>query len=641
MNIRTAVVYAGVALVLLTGCGGGGGGTSFSTPTPTTPPPAPLSLNPLLPAAVVGRPYSATAKATNGTPPYKWSATGVPGWLTFDANTGTFSGTPSSTADSQYFTLQVTDSSSPAQTVTATNALVPVSAPLSLDAADVSVAQYAAAYGHIFAVGGVEPYTYSITAGALPRGVTLQPYTSFAILRGTPLVTGTYPVTVTVQDSLSPPDVATRAITITVTRPSLYIASSLPWTIALNRPFSGRAVAAGGLPPYTFALLSGSALPTGLTLDPSSGVVAGTPTEEGQFQGWIQVTDSQSRDSRALFDMKVAPPLARNDSPATATPITNGFYNGSISPYMDPPSTATPGDSDYYAIQVMPGSTLQVSVTASQFGPGKTPLDTVLELVDGNGVRLTTCRQPGDASSSFNSQCINDDISASPHNQNSALDYQAGGSATSPQTVYAHVLDWRGDARPDMTYTLSVSGAFVPLEFDPRPLLPGAAGLFYYDTMLVTGGIQPIKFTVVSGQLPPGLSLTSASYIAIVNGTPTTPGTYDFTIQAGDNATPQQTVTHDFRIVVNTPLVLSFTPPANLQAGKTYQVQAQASGGVAPYNWSLSYVGWPPPASVDPATGLVTITPAAAGTINFTLWVSDTGPPQQSKSQSFSLTVSP
>ena len=86
------------------------------------------------------------------------------------------------------------------------------------------------------------------------------------------------------------------------------------------------------------------------------------------------------------------------------------------------------------------------------------PLDSVIEITNANNQRLSTCRQPGDTLGAFTSSCLNDDISASPHIQDSALDFQVPGAPGDINTFYVHVLDWRGDARPDMNYSLSVSG---------------------------------------------------------------------------------------------------------------------------------------------------------------------------------------
>src|SRR6185369_12980693 len=149
----------------------------------------------------------------------------------------------------------------------------------------------------------------------------------------------------------------------------------------------------------------------------------------------------------------------RNDLISKATPLANTGYLASISPLVDPPDETTLSpDTDYYQISAVDASVIQVNVNANT-----SAMDPVLELVDANGARLNGCRYQGDTTSNFNSPCINDD--SSNGTLNSQLEYRVPGSGSQPTSIYAHVLDWRGDARPDMTYYIGVTGAFVPIVF--------------------------------------------------------------------------------------------------------------------------------------------------------------------------------
>jgi hypothetical protein len=79
--------------------------------------------------------------------------------------------------------------------------------------------------------------------------------------------------------------------------PALRIYTNSFWDLMVSAPFVGfQLVVRGGAEPYTFGLAPGSgALPTGITVNPSTGFVGGTPTQAGDFAVIFQVTDSKGR----------------------------------------------------------------------------------------------------------------------------------------------------------------------------------------------------------------------------------------------------------------------------------------------------------------------------------------------------------
>lgn len=443
-------------------CGGGGGSNGGGS----NPPPIPQSLTittaSILPPTLQGHSYSTTLAAANGQGALHWSiapisttASFVTG-LSIDANTGIISGTANFLGTGG-FTATVTDSASPPHSA-ATNFTVTAYQPMtSAQNQTASVLEFQTPFLRTGIQGGVPPIAYSVSSGTMPPG---WKFDNSGQLTGGAYATGAYQFTVTAQDSFSPPETATQPFTVTITPAQLIVANSLPSRLATNEPFSGKVVAIGGVPPYKFSLFALTSLPPGLSLDANTGIVSGTPTNASSYSFSIQAIDSNPTPQSATgsFNVTVGTPLGRNDSPSTATPIDNGSFNASISPYIDPPNGApVAGDNDYYKLTSLGGATVHVETFAKRNNPNN-PLDTVIEIVDGNGIRLNTCRQPGDTSTTFAGPCINDDISASPHVQDSALDLQVPGPGSSTITFYVHVFDWRGDARPDMFYSLQVSG---------------------------------------------------------------------------------------------------------------------------------------------------------------------------------------
>ncbi|MGC9972471.1 MAG: M36 family metallopeptidase, partial [Bryobacteraceae bacterium] len=165
-----------------------------------------------------------------------------------------------------------------------------------------------AAYSQSLAAsGGVPPYTWSITSGALPVGLALS---SAGVIAGTPTTAGNYSFTVRVADSASAAATQTFSLTISGLPPTITTSSTLPsgftgWT------YSQTLAAAGGVPPYTWSITSG-ALPAGLALS-SAGVIAGTPTAAGNYSFTVRVTDSASAAATQPFSLTVAaaPSLVR------------------------------------------------------------------------------------------------------------------------------------------------------------------------------------------------------------------------------------------------------------------------------------------------------------------------------------------
>jgi len=72
-------------------------------------------------------------------------------------------------------------------------------------------------------------------------------------------------------------------------------------------PYNSAVSATGGTAPYTWAVISG-ALPTGLTLDPDSGAITGTPTETGTFEPEFEVTDDDDNTGTSVCPITIEEP---------------------------------------------------------------------------------------------------------------------------------------------------------------------------------------------------------------------------------------------------------------------------------------------------------------------------------------------
>jgi hypothetical protein len=156
-----------------------------------------------------------------------------------------------------------------------------------------SKSSYSAA---LSATGGKLPYSWSLTSGSLPAGLTLG--SSTGTIAGTPTATGTSNFAIQVADSASKTATASLSITISSSgggSTSLMITTnSLPGA-QVSQPYSVTLAASGGQAPYTWGMASGTdSLPPGLTLAASMGTISGTPTTSNAFTFTVQVSDSSS-----------------------------------------------------------------------------------------------------------------------------------------------------------------------------------------------------------------------------------------------------------------------------------------------------------------------------------------------------------
>jgi hypothetical protein len=490
--------------------------------------------------------YSSSLAAVNGTPPYQFTALSpLPAGLALSSG-GQISGTVGSSVFPGTFpvTFQVTDSAPSPSSSTRTITINLVDK-LQVGSLPPAIAILNQPYGlGLFAVGGRTPYSWSIASGAVPPGTSLNSQTG--MVSGIPKQLGTFTFNVQVQDSTNPPQSAVGSETIQVVPPPLSMPISLPSKIPQGVAFDGFIAANGGTPPYTWTLTSGT-LPTGLGLNNATGEVSGTPTALGHFDFVARTTDSGSpaQTAQATYGIDVTVALGRNDSIQKATAIGNGSRLASISPYADPTDVANP-DVDYYKLTVDPSQTVSFA-TFAKGSNANNPLDTVIEVVDANGARLNFCNPPDNPSGTFVSPCLNDDLVQGVQ-RDSFLVLRVPGQTGTQQTVYLKVFDWAGSARPDMVYSLSVSGAIdklIALNSSPNW---GQVNGPYVFSLVSVGGFGSVSWTIVSGSLPPGLTMATNG---LISGTPTTAGTYSFTARATDSGNPQQTASVNLSIQIN------------------------------------------------------------------------------------------
>ena len=182
--------------------------------------------------------------------------------------------------------------------------------------------------------------------------------------------------------------------------------------------------------------------------------------------------------------------------------------------------------------------------------------------------------------------------------------------------------------------------AQITITVNPAPtvvttsLPPGTVGAFYSFTLQVSGGTSP--YTWNSGSLPAWAVLNPAT--GTISGTPNATGTSNFSVTVTDGA-KLASAAQALSLVVNapSPLIISTTSLPDGTVGLPYSTALQATGGLTPYTWSLSSGVLPSWAKLDSKSGVISGTPDAAGTANFTAQVTDSQVPPVKAIQALSI----
>ncbi|MBA0448028.1 putative Ig domain-containing protein [Stenotrophomonas maltophilia] len=605
------------------------------------------------PTATVGVAYSQSlASVSGGVAPYTYAiASGsLPLGITLASN-GTLSGTPSA-GGSFNFTVTVTDNSGGSGPVSATSGplLLTVNAPtITITPPTLPTVSAGVAYNqNLTAAGGSGAYTYAVTAGALPPGVSLS---AAGVISGTATAAGTFPLTITATDSSggSGPYTGSQPYTLNVTAPSLTLtptAGALSGTAGapLNVPFS----AGNGTAPYTFDISAG-ALPNGVTLSPT-GTLSGSPTVSGLFTFSVRVTDSTTGTGAPFrrtqnYVLSIAAPTITVLPASLPPPLAGVAYSQTITASSGQPTTFT------YAVsagQVPVGLSLnaatgELSGTPTQAGP----YNFTVTATDGGGftgsqaysgavgapvlslapstVAGTTAGTPysttfvasgGNPGYSYQlTGTLPNGLSFSPAGMLSGTPTQAGTFNFSVRASDSTT----GTGAPFFivnNYTLSVSAPTVVV--DPTTLPAATGGVAYSQAITASGGNGTYTFSLTSGALPVGMSFSSAG---VLSGTPTVAGTFTFTVQATDGN--GFTGSRSYSLVVNAPTItLAPTTLPGGSGGVAYSQALTANGGVASYTYSLSAGALPPGIALSSA-GNLSGTPTISGNFNFTVTATD------------------
>ena len=192
-------------------------------------------------------------------------------------------------------------------------------------------------------------------------------------------------------------------------------------------------------------------------------------------------------------------------------------------------------------------------------------------------------------------------------------------------TFWVQMYDSASNPGGQNEFSITIDPRVLVTEQVPGPATVGAAYSLALTAVMKSGPeatsppSSPVTWTLAGGQLPAGLQLGADG---MISGTPTTEGSYGFTVRAalldGRSDTKALTITVRAPLAITAPGVVPRS-----EIGVPFRLQLSATGGAGTYAWSLSSGALPSGLVLDPVSGAISGTPRAAGAFAFTATAAD------------------
>ena len=512
-------------------------------------------------------------------------------------------------------------------------------------------------YAKINTTGTTPIYFQGGTAVSLPNGFDIQRMLvgsdTSGIIRGTPKnvynrsLPYTLPFPVTVTNSAGSDS---KNFTITVrsrptgTPPTISSGTVMP-EATKGRPYS-QTLTATGTTPITWSVYDASLpLPPGLTLS-TSGTISGTPTTAGRYTFRVKITNSAGWDAK-LKTIKVNLP-----------PVLNGtFKNGTVGTYYSEYVTVSEGTESFTWAKT--SGTIPDGLSFSPSGRycylKGTPTTAgtyyfTLGATDQNGATATksyTVTIQPRASLTINWTFKNGTVDTSysdwvsvsggtaPYTWSKESGTLPDGLSLSPSGTYCYL---KGTPTTAGTYyfklkVVDTNGAEGTKDFmvtiSPEQTAPltisytfkkGFRKGYYLSCVAASGGSGSYTWRMVSGTIPNGLKTNQSGRYYYLRGTPIKAGTFKFTLKLSDSAGHSLTCIFTVKITQTT---VSGKIASTLTRKAWYSKTLTASGGTAPYTWSVSSGKLPDGLKLKASTGKISGTLTKAGKFTFTIKAKD------------------
>ena len=290
----------------------------------------------------------------------------------------------------------------------------------------------------------------------------------------------------------------------------LQITNSVLGDGVTNQIYAAPVNASGGVGTKTYSV-SGGALPTGLNLS-SNGTISGTPTTAGSHTFTIKVEDSSN--PKQLVTKEYTINIVRGADAVTISGVTISNITN---------TTAT------IAWVTNKPSNSQVEYGTSPSFGSQTQVYTIQSA--NHSVTIAGLRQGTNYSFRVKSGVVGFTAVSSNYS------FKTTGTAPTPTQTITPTVTPTATPIPTST-TLSIMNSTLP---------DGSIGQAYSQTLSAVGGTLPRLFSLSSGTLPTGISLST---IGVLSGSPTTENNYTFTVKVEDSSNPKLSSTKVFTIKI-------------------------------------------------------------------------------------------
>lgn len=459
------------------------------------------------------------------------------------------------------------------------------------------------------------PFRFTRTGGTIPFGLSLN--AASGKLSGIPLQAGTYKIAVTATNALgtSSPQIIQLVVSADLSTPKPMLASTGNATGRVGTPFAHQIQTTN-----TPTFLTASALPRGLTINSTTGLVSGTPLLDGTFLARIYAANAGGTGNQTL-SILIAPATPQINSASTATARAGTPFSYRITALNLPRSFGAtnlpPGltlNATSGLISGTPTTTGNASVTLSASNAGGTGTKSLALIVSPPAPVITSA---GTSNATFRTAYSHQITATNIPTRFSATSLPAGltinatsgllsGTPLGEGTFVAKVYAINAGGTGNRTLTIAIASK-MPEITSAATATAREGTIFSYR---ITAANLPKTFGAAS--LPIGLTLNATS--GYITGIPTTAGNTTASITASNTA---GTATKSVALVVlpAAPVITS----ASTSHGKTglaYSLQIAATP--APTRYTAT--GLPPGLTLNTTTGLISGIPSLIGT--FTLKIS-------------------